>query len=114
MASLRSKRIRCVVYLDNMLIMNQSKEFLKEDMAAALGLLEALGFLVNYVKSSLVPAQVLSFLGFVRFQNKKAELTPPCGKLSLPLLVVWRPQLETSLETLERGVTVQSCQDLSI
>lgn len=42
-AYLREKRVRCVIYLDDILIMNQDKESLREDVALAPTLLEALG-----------------------------------------------------------------------
>ena len=77
---LREKGIRCVIYLDDILIMNQDKETLREDVALALTLLEALGFLVNYVKSSLSPVQVLVYLGFA-VDSRTRELSQPPDKL---------------------------------
>jgi len=77
---LREKGIRCVIYLDDILIMNQDKETLREDVALALTLLEALGFLVNYVKSSLSPVQVLVYLGLV-IDSRTRELSLHPDKL---------------------------------
>ena len=79
-AYLREKGIRCVIYLDDILIMNQDKESLREDVALVLTLLEALGFLVNYVKSSLSPVQVLVYLGFA-VDSRTRELSQPPDKL---------------------------------
>ena len=79
-AYLREKGIRCVIYLDDILIMNPDKESLREDVALALTLLEALGFLVNYVKSSLSPVQVLVYLGFA-VDSRTRELSQPPDKL---------------------------------
>ena len=46
----RSKGVRCVVYIDDFLLMHQKKQDLIEQTALTLNLLEALGFLVNYSK----------------------------------------------------------------
>ena len=61
---LRSKDIRCVIYLDNILL-DQDRANLMEHTAMTLSLLEVLGFLVNYPKSVLDPIQKLIFLGFI-------------------------------------------------
>ena len=54
---LRELGIRCVIYLDDILIMNQDKELARQQTWAAIDLLESLGFLVNYNKSVLDPVQ---------------------------------------------------------
>ena len=62
---LRKMGIRCVIYLDDILIMNEDKELARQMTWAAIDLLESLGFLVNHQKSVLEPTQELTFLGFV-------------------------------------------------
>ena len=62
---LRRMGIRCVVYLDDLLIMCQDKEEAVRQTWEAIDLLESLGFLVNYRKSVTSPVQELIFLGFV-------------------------------------------------
>ena len=62
---LREMGIRCVVYLDDFLIMCQDKEEARRQTWLVSDLLEALGFLVNYRKSVTTPVQELTFLGFV-------------------------------------------------
>ena len=62
---LRRTGIRLIIYLDDLLFMNQSKEGLGLDMATAQYLLENLGFVINHEKSCFVPKQKLEFLGFV-------------------------------------------------
>ena len=64
-ALLRRARIRLIIYLDDLLFMNQSKEGLGLDMATARYLLENLGFVINLEKSCFVPTQNMEFLGFV-------------------------------------------------
>ena len=50
-----SKGVKSVVYIDNILLIAQSLELLKQHTLATLNLLEALGYLVNYPKSQLIP-----------------------------------------------------------
>ena len=62
---IRSKGVRCVVYIDDFLLMHQKKQDLIEQTALTLNLLEALGFLVNYSKSHLQPSLRIEYLGFM-------------------------------------------------
>jgi hypothetical protein len=64
-ALLRRARIRLIIYLDDLLFMNQSKGGLQLDMATAQYLLENLGFVINLEKSCFTPTQTLEFLGFL-------------------------------------------------
>jgi hypothetical protein len=52
-ALLRRAGIRLIIYLDDRLFMNQSKEGLQLDMATAQYLLENLGFVKNLEKSGV-------------------------------------------------------------
>jgi hypothetical protein len=56
-ALLRRARLRLIIYLDDHLFMNQSKEGLKLDMATAQYLLENLGSVINLEKSHFIPTQ---------------------------------------------------------
>jgi hypothetical protein len=71
---LRSKGVRCIIYLDDILL-EQDKTRLVEHTATIVLLLEALGFLVNYPKSVLEPAQKLHNLPGLhnRFSDERAE-----------------------------------------
>ena len=73
--------VQCVIYIDDILLMHQIKQNLRGQMALALGLLEALGFLVKYPKSQLEPSQVIDYLGFV-IDSIKKELRLPKEKLN--------------------------------
>ena len=64
------------IYLDDLLIIHQDKKELLEHMSVAVGLLEALDFLINYPKSQLEPTQIIDFLGFV-VHSLKRELRLP-------------------------------------
>ena len=63
-AFLRRLGVRVIVYLDDMIIMNQSREGLLKDRNSLLHLLMHLGFAINWKKSFLNPTQILDFLGF--------------------------------------------------
>ena len=62
---LRQLGIRLIVYLDDMLIMAQSRDIALQHASTALDLLQGLGFMINYLKSVLVPSTRMEFLGFV-------------------------------------------------
>ena len=63
--TLRQLGIRIIVYLDDMLLMAQSKEMLKQHLATVLHTLIGLGFIINTSKSVFTPTQELEFLGFL-------------------------------------------------
>ena len=60
----REKGIRLIVYLDDILILASSKEMLNQQSIVVLDLLQRLGFTINKEKSSLIPSQVVDYLGF--------------------------------------------------
>ena len=62
---LRQLGIRLKIYLDDMLIMAQSRDIALQHDSTALDLLQGLGFMINYLKSALVPYKKMEFLGFV-------------------------------------------------
>lgn len=63
-AALRRLVIRCILYLDDMLILDQDKEELQTHLATAMELLILLGFIINTNKSVFKPTQHVEFLGF--------------------------------------------------
>ena len=62
---LRQLGIRLIIYLDDMLIMARSRDIALQHASTALDLLQGLGFMINYLKSVLVPSTKMEFLGFV-------------------------------------------------
>ena len=64
-APLRQLGIRLIIYLDDLLIMAQSKKMLNCHFSTTFHLLENLGFMINYLKSVLIPATTMEFLGFL-------------------------------------------------
>lgn len=59
MAFLRRQGIRLVIYLDDILILNESKSGLEADINTVIDLLQSLGFLINWEKSIVVPTQTI-------------------------------------------------------
>ncbi|XP_056388255.1 uncharacterized protein LOC130283090 [Hyla sarda] len=81
-AALRSRGVRLIIYLDDLLIMARSKSQASLHMSWTISLLHTLGFVVNREKSVLVPAQEMEFLGFLVDTNR-ALLRLPKSKLAL-------------------------------
>ena len=61
----RSRDIRIIIYIDDMLIMVDSKEKASQHLEVLVHLLEALGFIINQEKSLLCPVQEIEFLGLM-------------------------------------------------
>lgn len=62
-ACLRNKGHLLVIYLDNMLCINDTHKGYHQQVSEIISLLESLGFVINYNKSDLTPSQVKTFLG---------------------------------------------------
>ena len=63
-AYLPKRDIRIIVYLDDFLILGSSKEESILNTRLTLEILQWLGLIINWDKSTLVPTQSLTFLGF--------------------------------------------------
>ncbi|XP_040178560.1 LOW QUALITY PROTEIN: uncharacterized protein LOC120912608 [Rana temporaria] len=81
-ASLRSRGVRLIIYLDDILIIAYSKSQAYRHTTWTIDLLQGLGFLINHEKLVLVPAQEMEFLGFLVDTNL-AVLRLPSAKLAL-------------------------------
>ena len=75
-ALLRQRGIRLIIYLDDILIMGESRDLVLNHAASTLNLLESLGFLVNDKKSQLNPSQQIEFLGLLVDSNDLTLLLP--------------------------------------
>lgn len=64
---LRLAGILCIIYLDDILFVENSIEkcVCRTNVKKAVSLLERLGFIINYEKSSLVSSQRCKYLGFI-------------------------------------------------
>jgi hypothetical protein len=76
----RRKGIRVAAYLDDLLIVAKDRLTSGKHTKMVLEKLQELGFLVNRVKSSLHPAQVIQHLGFT-IDSKSLTLTVPRAKV---------------------------------
>ena len=73
-ALLRRIGVRLVIYLDDILLLNQSQDGLQKDRDTLLWLLHNLDWLINWKKSVLDPSQHLEFLGLT-IDSIKMEIT---------------------------------------
>jgi len=74
---LRKMGYRLMIFLDDLIILNQDPEKLKGQGVSALWLLQILGWKVNWTKSILRPCQVMdSYLGFIVNSIKMQLLLP--------------------------------------
>nr|CAH7721698.1 unnamed protein product [Callosobruchus chinensis] len=62
---LRSQGVMCVGYLDDLLMIGDTLQECNHNVKITVSLLEQLGFMINYEKSSLVPKTTQTFLGFI-------------------------------------------------
>ena len=100
--ALRRAGIRLVIYLDDIIFMNESREGVISDVSTAIDLLTGLGFLVNWEKSVLLPSQSLEYLGLL-VDSVALSLALPSDKVL--------SMLEMCRRSLSKGVV--SLHDLS-
>ncbi|XP_056408500.1 uncharacterized protein LOC130311793 [Hyla sarda] len=81
-AMLRSRGVRLIIYLDDILIMAQTLHLINLHTQWTLSLFTNLGFLINTKKSVLTPSKEVEFLGF-SINTQLALLSLPNRKLSL-------------------------------
>ena len=65
MAFVRKQGVRLIIYLDDILIVNESREGASADLEMVMRLLQELGFIINKEKSILGPTQKIEFLGIL-------------------------------------------------
>ena len=80
-ALLRRLGLRLIIYLDDIIVFNQIQEGIVRDRDSTLWLLQHLGFVINWKKSVLHPAQSMEYLGFV-ISSLEMKLFLPPGKMS--------------------------------
>jgi len=69
--------VRLIVYLDDILIMAESKQLENRHAQLVFSTLENLGFVVNYEKSVMIPSPVMEFLGFLVDSTTMTLALPP-------------------------------------
>ena len=76
----RELGIRMVVYIDDILLMAETKEKARDQASSLIYLLQCPGFTVNMEKTVLEPGQCLEFLGFM-VDTTRMELSLPAQKI---------------------------------
>ena len=79
-AALREIGLHLIIYIDNILLMAETKSLFNYHVTAVVYLLENLGFVINHPKSDLHPSQEIEFLGFT-VNSKRMELKLPGEKI---------------------------------
>ena len=79
-ALLRQLGMRLIVYIDDILILAESRDKARDHAMGLVYLLENLGFAVSKAKCQLEPTQNIEFLGFT-VDSLKRELSLPRGKV---------------------------------
>ena len=79
-AQLRELGVRMIVYIDDMLIIAETPELLRDHTAGLIYQLENLGFIISYKKCVLEPTQSIDFLGFM-VDSTRQELRLPAEKI---------------------------------
>ena len=77
---LRSQGIKILSYLDDIFLCSSSKQSLTAHINTTLNILLSLGFSPNYDKSSLLPSQSMTHLGF-EFDTQTMKLSVPEEKI---------------------------------
>jgi len=102
-AFLRRQGIRLVIFLDDMVVLAQSKEDLEAQMSQISQMLCLLGFTINWEKSQLTPSQLTQFLGFlIDSQNMMIRLTKEKTELLVQTCRAARQQGRLSVRDLSR------------
>jgi len=84
LAILRERSVRLIAYIDDLLIMVESRELILDHVTGVQYLLESLRFIANTKKSVLNPAQVIEFLG-LSMPWKSGFLPPKSNKFEWKL-----------------------------
>ena len=70
LAYLRQRGVRCLMYLDDKLLLGNSPEEVKEHFNLCQKLITSLGFTINWKKTVQEPTQTIEFLGFISTQSR--------------------------------------------
>ena len=98
LALLWQKGMRLIAYIDDILLIAESKEMLINHLAGTVHLLENLGFIINQKKSVLTPAQSMEFLG----------LTVDSLAMELRLPLIKMKQIRTEARKLAQAKTTSA------
>lgn len=98
---LRRQGVNMILYLDDWLVLNQSREKLLEQMDVILETLKMLGFVVNLQKSLLNPCQTFQFLGVV---FNTVTMTSTLSQGNTEKVLEWITQIQS-----KQSISAQEC-----
>lgn len=99
LAVLRERGVRLIAYIDDILILAESRDLIQDQVTGILYFLECLGFIVNRKKSILNPAQVIEFFG----------LSVDSIAMEMRLSLVKMKQMQAKACKLGRQTTISAC-----
>ena len=103
LALLRRQGIRLMIFLDDRIVLAQSKEDLKAQINQIAQMLSLLGFSIYWEKLQLIPSQLIQYLGFViDYQNLMIRLTWEKTELLAQSCQAFRQQGRVSVRDLSR------------
>ena len=79
-AQLRELGVRIIVYIDDILIIAETPELLRDHTMGLIYLLENLGFILDHKKFVLEPTKLIDFLGFM-VDSTRQELCLPAERI---------------------------------
>ena len=79
-ALLRRLGMRLMIFLDDLILLNQDPKELLKDLKSVCYLLMSLGFTINWKKTVKIPTQVIEYLGF-NVDSIKMEISLPQDKV---------------------------------
>ena len=96
-AQLRQLGMRLIVYIDDILILAESKELTRDHVMGPVYLLENLGFVISKPKCVLEPTQSVEFLGFsVNSVQQELSLRASCLTLEINEFICYEAKIEES------------------
>lgn len=108
---LRSKGFMSNIYLDDFLLIGYTFEKCYNNIIETRNFLERLGFIINYNKSSLVPAATSTYLGF-HYDSKRLTVSLPTEKYTRVLKLIHRYRSRKSCKIRDFAIflgTIISC-----
>ena len=79
-AILRGKGFLIIIYLDDILLIGKSFRDCQDALWETFSMLVKLGFVINLKKATLIPTQILEFLGFI-LNTLRMKITLPGNKV---------------------------------
>ena len=73
--------IHIIIYLDDMLLVSPTESSLAQDLSTVLWLFSSLGFVINTLKTTVVPSSEIEFLGFT-LNTKTMTVALPTAKMN--------------------------------